>query len=309
MVYIRRLVKAGQASHTISLPKSWLEKNELKRGDTLYVKERSPKELVITPQLNSEPEQEKQTITISIDGKPNDTLQREITAAYVNNYSTIELLGEEIQERQKEIRRMLHDFVALEIVEQGPKKIIAKDFLNLKEISVEATIKRADMIVRTMLQDTITTLKGKSLAQSIKYRDYDVNRIYFLLTRMFKHALQNKSFAEHARLNNPTILSHWILLINIENAADSIKQLCDTKAKPSQLVSLVAELEQDYADVMKAYHTKNKKLADKVAQRRQQRESTCTSLASKHSGIISATEQCKNLINNINAIARLVIDA
>lgn len=309
MVHIRKLVKAGQASHTISLPKAWLEKNQLKKGDSVYVQERSPTELTITPELLNEPKLEQKTITITVDGKQNDSLQREITAAYVNNYSTIELVGEEIQERQKEIRRMLHDFVALEIAEHSPKMITAKDLLNLKEISVDQTIKRADMIARTMLQDTIEHLKGKDTAQSVKHRDYDVNRIYFLLTRLFKNALQNKQFADSLQLDNLSILSHWMLLGHIENAADSIKQLCEVKKKAKELIDLATSLDQDYAEVMKAYHTTDKQLADSVALRREQREKACIELAEKHSELIAAAEQCKNLLNSINAIARLVIDA
>lgn len=307
MVYIRRLVKAGQTSHTISLPKKWLEKHQLKRGDSVYLQEEA-NQINILPTL-SEPAKEQKEITISTDNKSDDTLQREITAAYVNNFSTIILLGEEVQERQKQIRRMLHDFVALEIAEQGPKKIIAKDFLNLNEISVEKTIKRADMIVRTMLLDTIETLKGKELAESVKYRDYDVNRIYFLLTRLFKNSLQDKGFAERLKLDNVSVLSHWMLMINIENAADSIKRICESKTKSKEFISLVDELEKDYSEIMKAYHTKDKHLADTIAQKREDRESTCTKIASNQPQLIATAEQCKNLLNSINAIARLVIDS
>lgn len=308
MVYIRRLVKAGPASHTVSLPKEWLEKNNLKRGDAVYVHERGTAELLITPKLLTEPAQEKKAITISADNKALDSLQREITAAYVNNYSTIELVGESIQERQKDIRKILHDFVALEIAEQGPKRVIAKDFLNLKEVTVEATLKRADMIVRTMLNDTVESLKGKDLAQSVAYRDYDVNRIYFLLTRLFKNSLQNKQFSEALGLDGPGVLRHWMFLTSIENAADSIKHLCTAKKKSKELIALVTALSRDYEDVMKAYHANDKQLADNVALRREEREQSCTALAEAHADLIAPAEHCRHVLNNINAIARLVID-
>ncbi len=35
-MHIRKLVKSGAASHTLSLPKDWLEKNKLKKGSLLY---------------------------------------------------------------------------------------------------------------------------------------------------------------------------------------------------------------------------------------------------------------------------------
>ena len=50
-MHIRRLVKAGHASHTVSLPKSWLKKNNLSRGDTIYITEKSDKELAVSPKV------------------------------------------------------------------------------------------------------------------------------------------------------------------------------------------------------------------------------------------------------------------
>ena len=35
----RKLIKFGKSSFVISLPKKWLEKNKLKKGDLLYVSE------------------------------------------------------------------------------------------------------------------------------------------------------------------------------------------------------------------------------------------------------------------------------
>ena len=46
-MHARKLVKAGSASHTVSLPKSWLEKNMLKKGDTIFIIEKSDSELTI----------------------------------------------------------------------------------------------------------------------------------------------------------------------------------------------------------------------------------------------------------------------
>jgi len=62
---IRKLVKAGQASHTISLPKDWLEKNNLNKGDIIYIRELSDKELLISTETKTEESALKREITIS----------------------------------------------------------------------------------------------------------------------------------------------------------------------------------------------------------------------------------------------------
>src|SRR5574342_314514 len=203
---IRRLVKAGQASHTISLPKEWLDRHKLKKGDLVYLYEKTDKELVITPESKADEEVPQKEITIPIDNKELSTIQREITSAYINNYNTIVLNGQSITRQTKDIRKMLHDFVALEVADQTANSIIAKDLLNLKEISIDKTIRRMDMLVRSMIQDSIAALENAELAQSVQVRDYEVNRAYFLLMRLLKSSLANKKIADGVALQREGLL-------------------------------------------------------------------------------------------------------
>ena len=305
-MYIRRLVKAGPASHTVSLPKEWLEKNKLAKGSTIYVHEQSDNELLITPYLDAQPVVQK-TVTINVDNKGLDTIQREITAAYVNNANSIDLLGESIAQNAKEIRRMLHDFVALEIAEQTATKITAKDLLNLQEISVDKSIKRMDIIIRTMIQDSLTTAAGKDLSESVSVRDDDVNRLYFLLVRLLKNAVNNPNTATQLEIAPDSILHQWMLVHYLEQLADAAKIACaacvDLGAKTrKQVQGLLAQLERDYRDVMKAVHEKDKALADEVARRRIKRQEVAASLEPE------LGQSCSTISSLLSDIARLVID-
>ncbi|MBW3019165.1 phosphate uptake regulator PhoU [Candidatus Woesearchaeota archaeon] len=301
---IRRLVKAGQASHTISLPKEWLDKNSLKKGDLVYLSEKSDKELLITPESKEEQPQEQKEITIQIDGKELSTVQREITSAYLNNYNTIRLMGDSITQKTKDIRKMLHDFVALEVAEQSTKSITAKDLLNLKEISIEKTIRRMDMLVRSMIQDSVEAIDKPELAQSVVVRDYEVNRAYFLLIRLLKSSLNNKATAEHFQLSNDTVLKYYNLTLNLENFADAAKQLSENgvKQKKDKSKTVFKKVEKCYLDAMKAYFTEDKKLADAVALQR-------AGLMDEASELPAGTaELFKNMVTLANNIAKVVID-
>lgn len=295
-MHIRRLVKAGQASHTISLPKAWLEKNKLSKGSSVYVHEQSDTELLITPHIAEESVEQK-IVTIQIDNKTLDTIQRELTAAYVNNANTIDLVGESISQHSKSIRQMLRDFVALEVAEQTANKISAKDLLNLQEISVDKSIKRMDIIVRTMLQDTLSTATGNDLSESVAVRDGDVNRLYFLLVRLLKNS------PEFSQTN---MLTQWMLVHHLEQLADAVKGVCvlleNKKNKP--IAILLAQLEHDYRDVMKAMHEKNKQLADEISKRRIERQESATKLKLPEIGHGFST-----ISSLISDIARLVIDS
>lgn len=302
---IRRLVKAGQASHTISLPKDWLDKNSLKKGDLVYLHEKGDKELVITPESKADDPQPKKEITINVDNKDLSTIHREITSAYINNYNTVSLHGEEITQKTKDIRNMLHDFVALEVADQTAKTITAKDLLNLKEISIDKTVRRMDMLVRSMLQDSIDAIDKKELTQSVVVRDEEVNRAYFLLMRLLKSALNNKATAEHFQLTNDKVLTTYALTINLENFADAAKQLAeaeDFSKKKEKTKAVFKQVEKAYLDAMKAYFTQDKKLADQVALGRRELMDQASELPP------GSAELFKNMVTMANNVAKLVID-
>ena len=313
-MHTRKLVKAGSASHTVSLPKSWLDKNNLKKGDTIYITEKSDSELAVTAKPDEGSEEEKKEITIEVDDKSIGSIQREITSAYVNNYSKIHLAGKSIDTQAKKLRDVLHHFVALEVDEQTGSKISAKDLLNLNEISIEKTIRRMDMTLRSIMQDSIKSIGGRSLKESIEQRDDDVNRLYFLLFRILKSALNNQKIAANFQMSNDEILSTWYLTVNIENIADNAKtlnKLMDKVNDKALLKEAFYEIQKAYEDVMKSHYNKDKKLADEVAGRRIDIFTKCTQLLIKTptAGASEVIENLKSMTTNICNIARIVLDA
>jgi len=303
---IRKLVKAGQASHTISLPKEWLDKHKLSKGDLVYLYERGDKEMVITPESKADEPLPLKEISINVDNKELSTISREITSAYVNNYNTITLLGQSVTQKTKDIRKILHDFVALEVADQTSNSIVAKDLLNLKEISIDKTVRRMDMLVRSMLQDSIAAVENPDLAQSVAMRDYEVNRAYFLLMRLLKSSLSNKQVADFFELSSSRVLSYYYLTINLENYADTIKHLSESlttkEKKKDKVKDVLQQVEKNYLDVMKAYFTKDKKLADNVALQRENLMNLASELPA------GPSELFKGMVTLTNNIARLVMD-
>ena len=196
------------------------------------------------------------------------------------------------------IRRILTNFVALEITEHTPKRIVAKDLLNLKEISIPKTVRRIDMLLRTMFQD-LPSPENHSL---IVERDNDVNRLYFLLTRLLKSVVTNPGMSEELGVSLPSAFSTWYLTINLENLADCFTQLIASKPSLKRLEPVIATVEEQYLMAMKSYYQQDKIMAEKVAQ---QRQGVFEKIQKCPPGI---AENLKYMITLINNIARTVID-
>ena len=101
---IRKLVKSGTASHTISLPKDWIQKNKLKKGDLLYLKEQDNNIIISAEQKQEQPKYKE--ITITIDNKDIGTIRRQTIAAYINNYHIFTFIGS-INKNIEQLRKIL----------------------------------------------------------------------------------------------------------------------------------------------------------------------------------------------------------
>ncbi|MCX6707491.1 MAG: phosphate uptake regulator PhoU, partial [Candidatus Woesearchaeota archaeon] len=81
------------------------------------------------------------------------------------------------------IKLILRNLTGIEIIQQDSERIIAKDLLNINEISIETLIRRMDNITRSMLTDSISCLR-KDIYEEIYERDMEVNRLLYLAYRV-----------------------------------------------------------------------------------------------------------------------------
>jgi len=286
---IRRLVKSGAASHTISLPKTWIEKNKLNKGDLLYIREQDNNLIISAEERQEQPKYKE--ITITIDNKDIGAVRRETISAYINNNHIFNFIGD-VAKKIGELRKILDNFLALEIIEQKDKKLVAKDFLNLQEFSLDNTIRRMDMLTRSMLTDV---KKGKQQSKALELIDFEVDKLFFLISRLIRSNLS----AENSKINNVKALSLWWLAKNIESIADAAKHLSSLMVK--QEIKLFEELEEYYKEAIKSYIKNDKQLAD--------------NLIAKRKSILDKAERQKNkellkqIVNNSRNIAKIVLDS
>lgn len=310
-MHTRKLVKAGAASHTIALPKDWLLRNNLAKGSSVFVYERSPHELIITPTVDAAAVPQKD-ISINVDGKKLDTIQRELTSAYLNNYGSIELTGKSLPSITKEVRAMLHDFVAIEITEQTGTRLVAKDLLNVEEIAVDKTIRRMDMMLRSLLTDV---LQDNTTGENARLRDQDINRSFFLLYRLIKRSVEDHALAQRLQLSGPRLLATWAMIHHVENIADIAAQLHDlvnnlkkpAKAEARQRIEAAYTY---YCDAMKSYFNTDRSLADAIAARRLSLVEEHKRLVGRHPDLatVEFMTSMNTMASLVSDIARVVID-
>lgn len=278
----RKLIGFGKNSYVISLPKAWVQKNKLKKGDPIYIEENDG-DISLFPSLREEGDAKE--ISIDVDGKSLKEIKRELVPAYINNFTTITLTGKDLKNRAKQVRDIIQDLVALEIIEETSDKVIAKSFLNVKELSIKDLIRKMDIMTRAMISDSKLAV-NEDKYKNISHRDDDVNRLYYLLFRILKYALDNPSVASnYFKMSSPDILDAWRIAYSIEEVADEAKRVARylrliklNKEDKKRLTDLFSLIEETYQSTMKAYYTDDRDLIYKMARRKAEIMEKCNCL-------------------------------
>lgn len=283
-MHIRRLVKSGAASHIVSLPIEWLNKHELKKGDLVYLKE-DGSNLILSKGIKEE-KQEKKEITITIDDKEINTLRRETISAYINNYTIFTFIGKSLNQKLENIKKILDNFLALEIIEQTETKLVAKDFLNLNEFSLHDTLRRMDMLTRSMLIDSKNGTK-----ESLEFRDYEIDKLFFLISRLTRAHLQKTD------QNATESFNAWWLAKNLESISDAAKKIKLKKGSKD----IYDKIEGYYIDCITSFFKKDKQKADELIALRPELLEQADKLEER--------EHLKNIINSSRNIAKIILDS
>src|SRR3989338_484267 len=301
----RRIIKFGDSSHVISLPKKWIDKNNLKKGDLVVCNEET-NELRILPHI-ADFKQNAKEITITLTENDKGRVKHKISSAYVNNYGLINLIADDLLIFVQEIRIATSNLMALEIIQQTSKKIVLKDFLDIKEISIIDTIRRIDLILLSISEDVLKSLSGFDLLEGIKQKEMDVNRLSFLLFKVLKKCSDNK-VRQILDVTHDEVLFYWDIVLNLERIADNFKRLPRyVDGKLSDLkVEFVKDLIEIYKLIMKAFYKSDLDIAVKIKEEIKEMFINSEIVFSGHGNSIMS-EKIKNILQGTSNIATQII--
>ncbi len=223
----RKAIEMGEGTILVSLPKSWVKKNGIKKGDTLSVEELSGGKLLVRP-LEGGEDQPKEIV---ID-YPEDELSQvanDVTGAYLLGYDVIRIVGNKVISREDRagIKATIGRLVGLEIMDEDSKRITMQFLLEPTAIIPERVVRRMSGLLDGMLKDMAEALaKGDSkLMALVGERDDEVDRLYFLLVRATRAAIVRPEVAEGYGLSAVDLLDYRVLATFLESIGDAVSEL------------------------------------------------------------------------------------
>lgn len=212
---IRKLQCTGGGTYILSLPKKWIEKYALEKGNSFALFEQE-NGLFITPRF--EEKKEKQ-VEITAD----ELVSRKIMTSYTYGYTSIQITGNFTNEIRSQIRETVDTLLGYEIIDEKEKMIFIQDLLNPAELTTEKALKREYFLASSMHKDLTEAVSTGifTLANDIIIRDSEVDKLYFLIVRQLRSALQNTGFAEKVGVSPLECLDFRIIAKNVEEIGDS----------------------------------------------------------------------------------------
>ena len=221
MVNIRTLQQTGGksgSSFLIILPKDWVMRQKLNKGDPVVVAEREDGCLIIDPRLPKAGETRSTTAEIT------QNLRWEITSRYLLGFDEICIVSKDsiTNEQRDDVKRVIKRFVALEVTEEDDHQIVLRCLVDPTTLPVSTAMRRMNLITSRMIEDALDAFFDgiQKDAQEIIQRDEEVDRLFFLIVRELRSAVQYPRMSELMKITPVEALDYRLAAQYIERIAD-----------------------------------------------------------------------------------------
>jgi phosphate uptake regulator len=221
----RKVQVTGGSTFTVSLPKSWATDNGISAGSVVefYPEEDS---ILLTPRT----EEERAEGTLDVTDLEGEQLRRAVVTMYVSGFDIISLEASRVTAAQRRaIREASQGLVGLEVIGETSEEVVLQDLLDSSELSITNAITRMRLVSLSMLNDAVDALveNDDDLALDVIERDDDVDRLWYMTSRVFRSVLRDPSTATEVGLPRETCFDYHSSARQLERVADHATKIAE----------------------------------------------------------------------------------
>jgi phosphate uptake regulator len=252
----RKVQFTGGSTYIISLPKKWIDENQVKKGSFIKLREDDGGLLTIVPP-GTIVQKRKDEATIKV--SPNDDTEmitRKIVSAYLGGYSLVHVKTDKQQLSVKQRHDMKnfvrHMLVGTEIVTDTSSQLMLQVLLNYPELTIQSALRRMSIITTSMHKDAILGLRASdnSLAKDVILTDNEVDRFNLYVTRLLRTSIRNPRIAKEIGLDTGVdCLGYSLVIKSVERTADHAVSIAEN------VLSLKHDLNNDTVEKIEIMST------------------------------------------------------
>src|SRR6056297_1444291 len=239
----RKVQVTGGSTYTVSLPKEWATANDVSAGSVVEFHDEADL-LLLAPRRDDG----RVEGTLEVDGlESKHELTRAVMTMYVSGFDVIRLeAGRITAEQRRIVRDATQGLVGLEVIEETSDRVVLQDLLDSSELSVHNAITRMRLVAVTMLSDAVDALveNDEDLATDVMQRDDDVDRLWYMVSRVFRTVLRNPTAANEIGFPRETVFDY-------QSSARQLERIADHATKIASLSLEIGEISGDTADLLR----------------------------------------------------------
>ena len=198
LMQVRKLQATAGGTFVVTLPKDWVEKLKLKKGD-LVETEFDEGSLVITP-ANLPYTAESRSLDID-ELKDKRFLGLSITASYIQGHDVTKIFSSsgKMQPHHKQwVREALEGLMGVEVSEDYANHVVLLNLIDPTKFKLRESLEKLSGAALAVLRDAILALEksDNTLARDAYYRGNESARLYRLIMRLAFQAATNRKLRE-----------------------------------------------------------------------------------------------------------------
>lgn len=277
----RKIMSLG-SSLAVTLPKTWIRYNNLKKGNILSYDIQKDQTIIYRPNKENKIQTE---LTLLITEDNMDTVIRGIIAGFLNGYTIIRINSQGFltAEQQKTIRTVASSIYMM-IVKANSRGITLHTILDEENISIVTIIERMHILTTAMYTDILICIKdpNKELLRGMINLEEDVDQTKFLLSRLIRMSAGNPFLASKQTLDSVDCIDYQVLVHRIERVGDHLTNISQNllemsengKKMPESILSVflgtATNAFDNYDKAVRSFLNKDLKDIDKIINKEQE---------------------------------------
>ncbi len=253
MAETRKVQVTGGSTYTVSIPKGWATDNGVSAGSEVAFYPEGDS-LFLTPQTGDEHTEG----TLDVSDLSGEELRRAVMTMYVSGFDIIGLeSGRITTDQRRTIRESTQGLVGLEVLEETRDRVVIRDLLDSSELSIYNAVTRMRLIALSMLGDAVEALAedDADLAADVIQRDDDVDRLWLVVSRIFRATIRTPKAAEELGVPREVCFDYHSAARQLERVADHATKVAHLTREfegtpPEDVRAALEELHDDAVGVV-----------------------------------------------------------
>ena len=217
----RKIQLIAGTTYSITLPKEWIKKNNLKEKNELNLQETNNGTIILSPEVLKETGINE----IVLDIKDYlENIDQVLFALYYLGIEKIEIFSKENipKEIKIKIRKTFSHMSGSEISYEDEKKIILRILIDKTKINLKQVIHRIILVLDLSMQNILEELDKRE----IRINEDEIDRLYHLAAKTITLSLVDYKVLHSSEIHNILLIpSYFLVCKKLENIGDNINHL------------------------------------------------------------------------------------